>query len=353
MRFTYRHILIAIASAFSLAWAVSALAVTSPACTSDAWVCGSWNSCVAGTRTRSCQLSYDCPGVVTPRPAESEQCTSPCTEDLWYCSQWGACASGERTRSCILQKECPEVVTPKPSERETCLVADPGCRADTWSCEDWAACDANGSQHRDCRLTVDCPAVQTTKPTTDRQCPELQCDQATMRERIICRLGLSPDGIARENEIKYLPELCRAQVEGAARESCIRLYKDFEPCWGAPTYDERVACAKGALGLQANIREQMIVCLEQEEPQATVCADELRQKVYDLVLFRFDDLSKRAEGLIDRSVPVDVAADLIVSIEEKKIAFKAATTKEVRRQSVLDVRAAWLDFVVKVKTYLR
>jgi hypothetical protein len=174
-----------------------------------------------------------------------------------------------------------------------------------------------------------------------------------MRERVVCRLGLAPAGMARENELQYLPELCRAQAAGPARDACIALYKDFDLCWSAPSLDERVACAKGVLGLESNIREQMIACLEKEEPESTVCADKLRQKVYDLVLFRLYDLEERAEDLLERSVPIDAVADLVVEIEQKKIAFKAATTKEARRQAVLDVRAAWLQFVIKAKTYLR
>ena len=47
-------------------------------CTADAWSCGDWGACTSGgIQTRSCTMTFDCPGVSTPSPAVSQACTPP------------------------------------------------------------------------------------------------------------------------------------------------------------------------------------------------------------------------------------------------------------------------------------
>lgn len=47
-----------------------------PACTKDVWTCGAWGATcdIYGREQRTCQLSFDCPGVETPPPPESQSC---------------------------------------------------------------------------------------------------------------------------------------------------------------------------------------------------------------------------------------------------------------------------------------
>jgi hypothetical protein len=47
-----------------------------PVCTADTWTCTDWSSCsTAGSQTRSCAMTTDCPGVVTASPAITNVCT--------------------------------------------------------------------------------------------------------------------------------------------------------------------------------------------------------------------------------------------------------------------------------------
>ncbi|HSD12898.1 MAG TPA: hypothetical protein VLC10_05035 [Patescibacteria group bacterium] len=277
-----------------------------------------------------------------------------CDRDVWDCTEWGACAGGARTRVCTLATDCPGTETPKPADSERCETGAAGCQADTWVCEDWAACDARGNQHRDCRLTVDCAGVQTVKPTADRPCPSLQCgDLPSIRERIACRLKLEPAGIAREDEISYLPELCRVTADESAKAACIALYRSFAPCWSSPAGDERTNCAKAAIGLAGDLKERVIACKEMDDPAKTECLEVLRKKVYDLILFRIYDLEDRAEALRANGVPDDVVVTLSVKVEEAKAAFRAATDKDGRRKAILDARDAWKAFLAAAKPYLR
>lgn len=277
-----------------------------------------------------------------------------CDRDVWNCSEWGGCSGGARTRVCTLVTDCASASTPKPSEREACATGGQGCTADTWVCGEWPACDPQGAQRRECRLTTDCPGVQTAKPVSERPCPTLQCgDLPSLRERVACRMKLEPAGMARENEIRYLPELCRAQADDAAKAACITLYRSFAPCWSTPAGPERTACAKGVLGLAGDLKAAVVECKNQDEPAKTECLAAIRAKVYDLTLFRIYDLEERAEELREQGVPESAIVDLSVAVEEKKIAFKKAATKEGRKAAVLEVRAAWQKFLTAAKPYLR
>lgn len=284
-------------------------------------------------------------------PVPSSTRLAACDRDVWRCTEWGACAGEVRTRVCELESDCEPVNTPKPAERETCVVAAEGCKVDTWTCDDWQSCDASGVQRRDCRLTSDCPVVQTAKPMSDRPCPTLQCDQPDIRARILCRMKLEPAGILRENEIRYLPELCRA-LEGEERDRCIALYKSFGPCWEAKE-GERVACARGVLGLGENLKELTVACKEMEPAERDACLAALRAKVYDLVLFRMYDLEERAEDFVAGGVTVETVADFAVKVEQRKLEFKKASDKDGRKKAVTDLRADWKDFLARATPYLR
>lgn len=277
-----------------------------------------------------------------------------CDKDAWNCTEWGACAGGARTRVCTLETDCPGVDTPKPAENERCETAAKGCTADTWVCEDWLRCDAKGNQHRDCRLTVDCADVQTVKPTADRPCPTLQCGELpSLRERIACRLKLEPSGIAREDEIRYMPELCRVAPDDAAVAACIALSRAFAACGPIQSADERTDCARNAVGLGADLKAQDVACREMDDPGKTDCLAALRKKVYDLVVFRMSDLENRTDAFRKNGVPDDVIVAFRAKAEEAMAAFRAAATKDDRRKAVLALRADWQAFLSSAKPFLR
>lgn len=182
-------------------------------------------------------------------------------------------------------------------------------------------------------------------------CERLQCgDKATLRERIFCRLNLAPAGIARELQIEYLPEACRAKAVGAARNECIRYYKNYQPCWQSTGIRERLQCARGVLKLRENVAEERQAC---DPKAATACRTAIRDKVYDLIKFRFYELEQRAEALGARGAHLDTIADFVTTAEQKKQDFDAATTTAARRQIILDIRQAWQTFMATAKTQIK
>ena len=339
-------------------------------CAADTWICTEWGECsAAGKQSRTCAINFDCPFGDTPKPAEEQPCTPPCTGDLWTCTEWSACAAGStgsnQTRACTLTNDCPTTETPKPAETQTCAPSKSSptlppptatapkqpatCNADTWNCQPWSPCDREGKQKRPCQKTFDCAAADTEQPPGERRCQEIQCgNKATLRDRIQCRLGLSPSGLGRELELEYLPEECRFSPSGSpARSQCIELYKSFRPCWRLAVGPERSACARKIITLPEDLKEQAAICRQRFEPET--CLNELRQKASKMIKFRFYDLEQRAENLIDYGADVKLVTEFVATVYEKKDAFNRAATLSDRRKIILEVRAAWQDFARRVK----
>lgn len=297
----------------------SGTGTSAPACSADTWRCTDWSACTsAATQTRTCSLTFDCPTATTPRPAESQSCAAPAAN--------------------------PPIANAN--------LSIPQCPNDAWRCDDWSACDTNGQQTRRCTVRSDC-ANPPAEPERFRACAQLQCGQlATTRERVVCRLNLSPAGIARELQIQYLPEACRDRT-GQARDECIEYYRAYQPCWQADGIAPRLACARNVLKLGPVMAEEVKTCRAKTGPDQAACKQALKDKVYDLIKFRFYELEQRAESLGDLGVDLNIIADFIVTVEGKKLEFDAAPTTAARRQVILDVRQAWNAFIQSARTQLK
>lgn len=279
-------------------------------CSGDTWSCSAWSPCsIEGSQTRTCQKSFDCPEFDTPKPAEQQECTPACVADTFNCSLWSDCSDdGIQTRTCRILSDCPIVETPTPPEQQTCAPSqtqpepepepDPEpafsepqperepkpqaeqkkepapapapapvpvsapkstCSADTWECGAWSeSCDTFGNHKRECTRTFDCSGVETQQPEAFKRCEKLQCGQLeNMRDRIECRLKLTPAGIARELEIEYLPEECRSYSDEEKQFACIQLYESFDPCWDMEKPNERFVCARNIVDLGDNPKQEM------------------------------------------------------------------------------------------------
>lgn len=301
-----------------------------PSCNEDVWDCTGWSQCSeAGTQTRVCNLSFDCGNADTPKPAESQSCTPPVPTQP--------------------EPEPTPVPIPVPSPT-TAPASAPPCTKDTFACSNWsAACDANGRENRTCRLTFDCSNAQTPPPFTSRACQKLQCgNKNTLGERIICRLNLAPAGVARELEIQYLPEGCKAET-GDEQKECINIYKSFQPCWAKKAGEERFACARSALKLGPLISQEVKLCQGKKGNEQAECKHEIKDRVLFMITFRFYDLETRAEALADRGADLNTIADFETIIEAKKQEFYKAKDNQERLKIILDVRKAWNNFVDTVK----
>ena len=61
------------------------------------------------------------------------------------------------------------------------------------------------------------------------------------------------------------------------------------------------------------------------------------------------DLEERAEELQEKGADGEAIADFVTLIGENKQAYNTATTKEERKNIILNVREGWKTFVLRVK----
>lgn len=343
-------------------------------CERDTWLCTDWSECSdIGLQTRSCSLSFDCQYTDDPKDAETRNCTPPCKEDIWECGDWGECVNGKKERTCSLITDCLTAVTPQPENQSECVThsvqlktptpleketAKPptkkttvqkSCSKDIWECGPWlGTCDNSGNDKRLCKMTFNCPNINTPAPQFFRPCKKLQCgDKADMKERVLCRLNLAPSALEQEYALQYLPEECRLIKDEKAKTLCIARYKSFKPCWSQDAGEKRNACARQALGIGHDTSKQFKDCSKQTDPET--CRKQVRQKIYEMIKFRFYDLEERAEEFIEDGVDKNIIADFTVFIVEKKNEFNRAKNNKERKRITLEVRNEWKKLIEKVK----
>lgn len=333
-------------------------------CESDVWVCTDWSACSAeGTQTRSCTMTFDCAGenVVTARPQENRSCApalpppppTPVQPPPPPPTPAQAVPPPPPPPPAVTQPPPPaRRPTPPPPPKPVPPPA-PSCTKDTWECEEWRACDPDGNQIRRCAKATDCPAADTPPPRFVKPCETLQCGNlATLRERVSCRLNLSPAGIARELDIQYLPETCRAESNEGARNTCTLRYKSYQPCWDAKDDAGRNVCARQVLKLGPILSNEVKTCQGKRGQEQTQCKEEVRHKVFAMIIFRFYNLEKRAEDLTYRGIDFARVTEFVSFIQEKKIAFYQTKNKAERRRVILDVREEWRRFYNNVRNQL-
>lgn len=308
-----------------------------PSCTESRWDCTEWSSCsTEGKQARTCNLAFDCPSATTAKPSEEQDCTPPPQPTSQI-------TPAPQQASPPVEQQAPAQQAPK---------ATPKCTIDKWQCSSWSgSCNIFGQHNRACKLVSDCPAVATPPPIDKKSCEKLQCgNKANLRDRIVCRLNLAPEGLTRELEIQYLPEECRVIKNQGQQRKCVGLYKSYQPCWSVPAGERRFSCARNVLKLGPVLSEEVKTCQGKTGQEQAACKEEIKNRVFSMVKFRLYDLEERAEELAEKGkADVSDVADFVALVEQKKQAFDNAEVKGNRRQSILDVQAAWKEFIKKVK----
>jgi hypothetical protein len=174
---------------------------------------------------------------------------------------------------------------------------------------------------------------------------EIYCSELdTVRERISCRLDLEEEDQEEELEVYFLPEECRA-VYFTPREECLERYESVQGCWQFPVGNERILCVKKVMNL-GTIQEEKEKCSRLGGVQKLVCEDELKNKVYNLIKWRFYDLEERAEDFMHRNlIDKETATDFIITAEESKVKFNEVKAFEEKKNIILNVRIAWNDLM--------
>ena len=163
---------------------------------------------------------------------------------------------------------------------------------------------------------------------------------------------MEEDELEDELELYYLPEECRV-LTGNSKGICIARYKSVQTCWKFPIGDERTSCAKRSLKLET-LQEEKETCNALTGQNKSNCVRNLKNKIYNIIKWRFYDLEERAEDFMRRGfVDEESVADFIAKSEQNKVKFNQAATNGERKNIILDVRNDWQEFVEIVRENLR
>lgn len=163
-------------------------------------------------------------------------------------------------------------------------------------------------------------------------------------DRVKCRLRLREEQ-ADEYE-NFFPEECKVRAD---QEACLQVYRAVQECWDFPNDPSRIACVKRQLKL-GEILTERANCNALDAGKRENCNQELRDKAYGLIKFRLYNLEEEAEELLeDGKLSEEEVTAFVVTMEESKLVFNQATTKEERRTIILQARKAWIELIKKVK----
>ncbi|MBI2650971.1 hypothetical protein HYX01_00695 [Candidatus Woesearchaeota archaeon] len=182
----------------------------------------------------------------------------------------------------------------------------------------------------------------------DAKPEKAKCNELpTMKERVSCRLSLEEDEQQSEISLNYLPEEC-SSLSGSARGICIARYKSVQTCWKF-SGEERISCVKKTIKL-GNLQEEKERCGILAGNEKSSCLNELKNKVYNLIKWRFYDLEEKAEDFMKRGfVGKEIATDFIVNTEQNKMKFNDVEAIGQKKDVILEVRNDWKQFISKIK----
>ncbi|HLC48752.1 MAG TPA: PEGA domain-containing protein [Candidatus Norongarragalinales archaeon] len=191
-------------------------------------------------------------------------------------------------------------------------------------------------------LPLPSPSPTPTPTPRPRISLEYACEYALMHDRVKCRLDL-PEA-ERALKVPYVPEDCRRDDNESAR-ACLATYDLLNPCHKEADAKAKDACARGKLGLGGNMHVEKQKCDALPPGNSKVeCDAGLRRKLYALVIFRIDDLGRKAEMLRVMGVNENLTIDFISRIEEGKKEFADAGGLERRKKAIWDVKRIWGDY---------
>ncbi len=167
----------------------------------------------------------------------------------------------------------------------------------------------------------------------------LECgEQETMKARIMCRLALRKNSTAGLN---YVPEECRGK-SGTEQQECFDLYDKVQSCRDLKDNDAKFACVREKLNKTGNITSEFRGCQASQNP--TACMALAKEKVHYMAKFKLYNLENAAEKLLDRGVSNATVTDFIAKMEQLKLDYNNATTKEGKIAVLKMALAAWKDF---------
>ena len=151
-------------------------------------------------------------------------------------------------------------------------------------------------------------------------------------DRVTCRINLESEKEEYEN---FFPEECKNHKDP---DKCLNIYRSVSECWDILTSSGRISCLKENIDLKD----------ERGSCNSLECKRDLNDKLITMIKLRFYNLEEQAEileenGILDK----DDLINFVVEIEQKKLKFNYAETKEEMKSVIKEVRILWKDLMKK------
>ena len=153
------------------------------------------------------------------------------------------------------------------------------------------------------------------------------------------------------DSLRHMPEECR-ELTGTEHAACIARYRVIYNCLEKENDRAREACMKSEVVLNRVIDARNI-CRALEGEERRECLSELREKVYNLLRFRFQNLIAKAEKLQEKGASEELVVGFIDSMEQKAQEFKDADTIAEKKQVVREAVQLWREFVREAVKQIR
>ena len=184
---------------------------------------------------------------------------------------------------------------------------------------------------------------QVQQPEQIIKCSEL----SSLQERVPCRIKKINQG----EETEFDPEECRSFV-GTKRDSCLQTYSAAQSCWSTDNNDERIQCIKNFLKI-SSITEEKDKCSRLENTEKAQCIASLKERVFTMAKFRFYNLEERAEYFMREGANEKIVSDFIIAMELKKQEFNNADSIAEKKNTVLEAKEIWKEFIDNIRTQIQ
>ena len=185
--------------------------------------------------------------------------------------------------------------------------------------------------------------------------PGLLCaEYLRLSDRVRCRAKLTPEELARQEQVQYLPEECRAIPVMENRAACIQRYRDVHGCRNLVSAGSRIFCAARVLNYPSAVSLEITACQKITfKSEQAECVLAVRQRIYAMIIFRMAELGVRANELKLSGAPAEQISAFLIAQEQAVVNFSQAETKEHRRAAILGLRSSWQTFVKTVAPRLQ
>ena len=165
-----------------------------------------------------------------------------------------------------------------------------------------------------------------------------------LSDRVKCRIRLREE--KRDEYENFFPEECHSWED---KDACVKLYQSVQPCWKLEK-EQRILCLREKVGLQKGVSEEKKACQSLAPTQRGKCVSTLQKNANALIKLRLYNLEEVAEELEEKGkITEEQLTDFVVKMEQSKLAYNTAKTKEEKKQVIVQARQYWIELVRKVK----